>query len=305
MIIFLTLLAKLIPLYLIILLGYIAGKYLRVKKESVSPILIYIIAPIIIFNGVVTVKLDANTLSLPVLFFALASIICFLFLKLSKNIFKDSTRNILAFTSGVGNVGYFGLPVAMILFDQKTVSMVVLSILGFILYENTVGFYVVAKGNLTPKDSLLKVLKLPTIYAFLIGILVNLLGINLGSVYADAVINFRGAYTILGMMIIGLGLVNIKEYKTDWKFLSLSFLAKFFVWPLIILAVILVDRNFVGFYNQEIYKVMILMAIVPLAANTVAVATELKVQPEKASVTVLLSTFFALFYIPLIVAVFF
>ena len=36
------------------------------------------------------------------------------------------------------------------------------------------------------------------------------------------------------------------------------------------------------------------------AANTVAFATDLKAQPEKASLVVFLSTLFGLFYIPLI-----
>ncbi len=44
------------------------------------------------------------------------------------------------------------------------------------------------------------------------------------------------------------------------------------------------------------------MSIVPLAANTVAIATELKTYPEKASVAVLMSTLFALFFIPLVVS---
>jgi malate permease and related proteins len=46
------------------------------------------------------------------------------------------------------------------------------------------------------------------------------------------------------------------------------------------------------------------MAIVPLAANTVALATELKVHPERAAIAVLLSTLFALFYIPFMAYIF-
>ncbi len=68
--------------------------------------------------------------------------------------------------------------------------------------------------------------------------------------------------------------------------------------------VIIADNMVFRIYNPSIHKVMILMSIVPLAANTVAFATELKAQPEKASVAVLLSTLFALFYIPLIASLF-
>jgi len=69
--------------------------------------------------------------------------------------------------------------------------------------------------------------------------------------------------------------------------------------------VVWVDNITLQLYNTSIHKVMILMSIVPLAANTVAFATELKAQPEKASLAVMLSTLFALFYIPLITLSFF
>ena len=46
---------------------------------------------------------------------------------------------------------------------------------------------------------------------------------------------------------------------------------------------------------------MILMSIVPLAANTIALASDLDVHPEEATIAVFLSTIFALFYIPFMV----
>ena len=58
-------------------------------------------------------------------------------------------------------------------------------------------------------------------------------------------------------------------------------------------------------YNNDIYGILILASIVPLAANTVTWATELKAHPEKAAIAVVISTIFALFYIPLIVGLIF
>jgi len=88
------------------------------------------------------------------------------FYSISKLFWKDNSRNILAFTAGTGNTGYFGLPVAMVLFNSEQVGLVVLSILGFVLYENSLGFFITARGNHTVKESLMKVLKLPTIMRF-------------------------------------------------------------------------------------------------------------------------------------------
>jgi len=48
---------------------------------------------------------------------------------------------------------------------------------------------------------------------------------------------------------------------------------------------------------------MLILSIVPPAANIAAFAAQLNVQPEKAATTVLLCTIFALFYIPFIVMI--
>lgn len=210
----------------------------------------------------------------------------------------------MGFAAGTGNTGYFGLPVAYAIFNQDLIGLVVLAILGTILFENSIGFFITARGHYSFKESIIKVVKLPTIYAFFLGLIVNLSGVQMGTIYTGAVESFRGAYTILGMMIIGLGLSGIVEYKFDLKFIGLTFLAKFLWWPLMTAAVIFADISFFHLYNPGIHKVLILMSIVPIAANTVAFASALKAQPEKASLAVLLTTVFALFYIPMIVTFF-
>lgn len=300
-----TILLKMIPLYLIILLGYIAAKILKAQKETVAKLLIYIIAPTVIFFGTYTAEINIANLSLPVLFFCIASLMAFLFLYIGRIVFKEDTiKHILAFTAGTGNTGYFGLPVIAAVLGDTAFSIAVLSILGFVLYENSVGFFLTAKGNHTAKESLLKVMKLPTVYAFFMGLLLNVLNIHLGEAVFTTIGHFRGAYTILGMMIIGMGLATVTIQHIDLRFLSLTFLAKFIVWPLAICGIIFLDKTFLHFYSGPIYSVLIIMAIVPLAANTVAIATELKVHPDKAALAVLASTVFALFYIPLVTSIF-
>lgn len=305
MTVFLTILLKLIPLYLMILLGYIGAKGLKAQKDTIARLLIYIIAPAVIFYGTYTVEINFANLSLPILFFALCCLIALLFLAIGTFIFKkDSTKNILAFTAGTGNTGYFGLPVVLTLFGDQAFSLAVLSILGFVLYENSVGFFITARGHHTAKESIMKVIQLPTVYAFFIGLLFNYLNVHLGDIAVNTIEHFKGAYTLLGMMIIGMGLATVGVKDIDRKFITLSFLAKFIFWPAVILGIILLDKNFIHIYNQSVYNILILMAIVPLAANTVAVATELKVHPDKAALAVLLSTLFALFYIPLMTSIF-
>ena len=303
--IFITLLVKIFPLYILIALGYLAGKKLNAKKETVASVLIYIITPVVVFNSIVSMKINPELLLLPLIFFICCLSISLFFYQIGKFLFNDSTKNILALAAGTANTGYFGIPVAIELFGEKSIGIMILSILGFTLFENSVGFFITARGTHTAYDSFKKLLKLPTIYAFALGLIVNYCGFSPNEAFTGWAKNFLGTYTISGMMLIGMGLSDIKKFEFDFKFLLTSFTAKFIVWPLVILLIVFIDTNFCGLFTKLIHKVMFLLAIVPLAVNMVAYATELKAHPEKASLAVFLSTLVALVYIPFLTTLFF
>jgi len=156
--IFFTILFKLIPLYIIIFLGYLGGKFLNIRKETIAPLLLNIIVPVVIFTGVVNTKIILSTLSIPLLFFLVSSSISLLVYYLAGFVWKDSTRNILAFASGTANTGYFGLPVAIAIFGNSAIVIVSLALLGTSLYTNSLGYFLAARGQHTAKESLIKVL---------------------------------------------------------------------------------------------------------------------------------------------------
>jgi predicted permease len=300
--IFFTLLNKIIPLYMNIALGYIAGKVLDTNRESIARFMFFLINPIIIFNGVMNVNLDLSVLSLPVLTFVISSCLCLLFFRMTGDIWTDSSRNLMAFSAGSGNTGYFGLPIALLLFNDEGEGIYILALLGITLYENSVGYYVLAHGSTTRAECIKKVIRLPAIYAFLGALILNFCGLEMPQVLVEFTGHIKGTYTVLGMMIVGLGLAGLTQFKVDAKFIGLSFFAKFIVWPVLMLIITGLDAWIFGIYSPMTHKALMLLSIVPLAVNTVIVATLMKSQPEKAATAVLLSTLFALAYVPLMVA---
>ncbi len=303
--IFFTLLLRIIPLYILIILGLLSAKLLKVHKETVAVLLIYLVVPVVVFNGVYKTHLNLSKLSLPILFYIVCCCMCLLFYRFAKLFWTDSTKNILAFGAGSANSGYLGLPVAIALFGDNAVGPVVLCIMGFTLYENTLGFYITARSHFSVRDSIQRLIRLPTVYTFFLAVILNLAKVPLGEIYENTAVNFQATYSILGMMIIGMGLAGVNHMNFDGKYVAMAFLAKFIVWPLIIVSIIILDSIFFQFYDPLTCKVMVLMSIVPMAANTVAYAALMKVHPEKAAVAVLLSTLVALFTIPLIAYLYF
>ena len=302
--IFLSLFGKIFPLYFMMLLGYLSTRFLNVSRESIASLLIYIISPVVMFSAALHVKIDVNIMMLPWLMFAISTAFCFISYFFTKNIWKDGTSNILAYGAGTGNTGYFGIPLAIILFEPEVVNIYIFAILSSLLYESTVGFYIVARGSYTLKESILKVLKLPYLYTLNLGLLLNVLGFT-PSLHVEQFLEyFKGAFAILGMMMIGMGLKGVKDIGFDFKFLSLSFGWKFLIWPIIIFSIIFLDKSLFNFFNEAIYKAMFIYAIVPLAANVVAVSILLKGSTEKASFAVFSSTIFSLISIPLMCMLF-
>ncbi len=299
--IFFILLIKIFPLYLNVVMGFLATKYLNVQRHSVAALLIYIIGPIVVLSATMSVEINLAIAFLPIFLYIFGSIIAFATLYLFRKSWNDPTGNILAFSSGTGNTGFFGIPLAMIFFDTNLANIYIFTVLASLLYENTTGFYVTAKGNFTAKQSLLKVVKLPILHAFIIGITLNLMGIRLPEEFTFYTDQFKSAYGILGMMMLGMGLHGFnKNEDFDLKFIKITFFIKFIFWPLSILVLIFVDKTFIHLLNEDLYKVLILFSIVPLAGNSVSLAVLLNAKPEKASLTVFLSTVLSIIFIPLV-----
>ena len=302
MALFFILLLKISPLYINILLGYISTRYLHITRDSIAKLIIYILNPVVVFSAVVSVQIDLTIVFLPIFFYVFCSLLAFFLLYLYANKWDDATGNILAFSGGTGNTGFFGIPLSVILFPPYLADIYIFTILASLLYDSTTGFYVTAKGNFTVKESLHKIMKLPLIYAFIVGLIFNLMNIGIPDQLVTYTDDFKGAYGILGMMLIGMGLVGLDLQKgadLDLKFISILFILKFIFWPLAILGFIYLDRTFFMFLNEDLYKVMFLFTILPLAGNTVTLAVLLNAKPEKASFTVILSTIISIVYIPI------
>jgi len=298
---FAVILFKVFPIYINVILGYLSSNYLNVKRESIAALLIYILGPIVVFSATVSVKINMAVAFLPVFLFVFGSLISFATLAIFKNSWDDPTGNILSFSAGTGNTGYFGIPLAIIFFEPFLADIFIFTVLASLLYESTTGFYVTAKGNFTVKESLKKISRLPILYAFIAGIILNLAGFNIPEVISSYTAQFKGAYGIMGMMMLGMGLTGMRnsEGNFDIKFLSIAFILKFIFWPLAILGVIMLDKTLLHILNNDLYKVMFLFSIVPMAGNSVTYAVLLKAKPEKTSLAVFLSTILSILTIPL------
>lgn len=296
--VFTILVLKMLPLYLIMAAGYFLGRKVKGLGEAVSVLQINIIAPIVIATGIMPLEMQGIYLLLPFIFFALCALISGFLFRLGKSFWNDNTRNILAFAGGAANTGYFGVPVALMLFSPNIVALFLLAMVGFLIFENTLGYYFVARGKHSVEDSLRRLLRLPTLYGCLAGIILSFFSAAAPDNLLPVIRDFRGAYVVLGALMIGFGLSGAKFSNIDFKFLGVLLCNKFILWPLIVLGLIVTDQNILHLFAEDVYPALFLMAIVPLPANAVAFSLLHGVHPEKTAAAVFISTAIALIYIP-------
>ena len=78
--------ANILPLYALIVLGFIAGRYLDVNLHSISKLLIFILSPYVAFGAVLNVEFDPAYILLPVIMWVVSIFITFVALKICNKI---------------------------------------------------------------------------------------------------------------------------------------------------------------------------------------------------------------------------
>jgi predicted permease len=293
-----TLLGPLWTLLAYVALGIFTARRLAVDPRPIATLLIYLIAPLTFFRGLVLGGPTPAYLLITAALFITACGVALLVNAVARHLLPADESAVLAFSAGTGNTGYFGLPVALVVLPSEGVTLYLFAVLGVTLYEFTLGFYLSARGRFSVRESLLKITRLPLIYAFLAALLVEGIGLEVPASVMRGLEVFPSAYTLLGMMIIGMTLGRVSPREFDLRFIGACVGVRYLLWPALMLAAVLALQASIGL-SPELAMALLLIGVVPMAANVVVVAMELGIAPEKGAVAVLMTTLLAPLLIPL------
>lgn len=301
----LEIISGILPLYLIIGIGYASGKLFEIDTKSIATITVFVVSPIVFILSISKISFSGIAVIAPfiTLFFALC--FSFLVLNITKLYMKDGkTPYLSALMSGTGNWGYLGIPIAFTIFDQSVVGLYIAIGVGMQIFENSLGIYFISRGNSSPIQSLKNIFRYPVLYAMVIGFVLSYFEYTIPVLNDQFFDFFKGAYTVLGMMIIGLGLADMHRFRIDIPFTFTVLVVQFVLWPLAAFLIIWLDKNFLHFFGESFYGPILLFSLMPMAANNAAFAAKFDMFPGKASVGILASTLFAIIYIPCMIYIF-
>lgn len=287
-----------LPAFMIFGAGYIGQKILKLHIKSISTMALYLLTPFLTLD-----TFYSNQLNMDYFYMFLFSIMHTVILigmtyMIGKAIKADKAHMSAIYLGSVfPNSGNYGAPVVLFAFGAVAFDYAVVLMVIHALIINSIGIFIASYGSEKStgmKDAFLSIVKMPVLYGLILGICLQALPFELPPTMIEGV-HLVGAATIpVVMLLLGMQLAEIKPQKFEWKYVNTVILMKMIIAPLI--AVFLVSYMPV---DHLIKVVFILLAAMPVAANTTMLAVQFDVEPDLTSFTTLITTLISLITIPL------
>ena len=210
-----------IPVFLIIAIGFLIGKKKKLNLDAIVFLLIYITGPALIFSSLVKSELKKEDFILITLvtvgIVLIAGLIVHLLFK-----YKKIRHKGLYLPMTIGNTGYLGYPIALFAFGFTGLSIAV-------IYDNIQSLFLYSIGIflIHHKNEWKEAFKVPLIWAVIVGLLFNLSKIQVPFVLSKT-LEMIGLITIpLALMVLGYKLTEVKV--KSFKIALLASLFKIFV----------------------------------------------------------------------------
>lgn len=276
-----------IPVFLIILLGFIIGKYKKINTQPFINLIVYIAGPCLIFSSVS--RSDINLADFSIIALAASGVILFLALIIFI-IFKltKSKKTGLYLPMTIGNTGYLGYPVALFAFGIAGLSRAVVYDMINSLFLFSLGIYLIHH-----KNEIKEMFKLPLLYAVVIGLLFNLLKIPVPDIIFKP-IEMIGTITIpLALLVLGCQLTKIKISSAKTALLASLFRV---VGGFLVALLIVKLFSITGLVRN----IILIQAAMPSAVMTMILTAKYKRDSSLVASVVLMTTILGIVTIPLI-----
>jgi hypothetical protein len=286
------------PILLIAGIGFIAGRRLEIDAKSLGKLVFNILSPSLIFYSLshsTVSALEFAQLALTVVVYT--AILTFVSLSIIRLRNGDRVERVSTLLCAItANNGNYGLPLLALAFSESVLArgIMVTVIMSSLTY--TLGIFIASSGRQNPREALLKVTRIPMVYAALSGLAVNLLGITLPTPL-DRSLNLLSQGTFPAMLLI-LGLQLSQVRITRFAPIALSVGLRMLIAPLIILLIALLFA-----LPPEAFIAVMTQASMPVAVVTTVFAMEFELDRELISGSVMLSTLLSPVTLSLIILV--
>jgi predicted permease len=206
--------ANILPIFLIGGIGFLLQKYSQVDVRTLSKIIFYIFTPTLVFTSLTESPLQQSEILLMVAYtvavsltIGLIALLACLILKLDRQL-TSAVMITVMFT----NAGNYGISLNLFAFGEEAMTYAALyfSINAVLLY--TIGILIASLGRATFREAILRLFKIPMLYALVLAIIYNTTSVSL-PIYLDRAINLLSQAAIPSMIV----LLGMQLQRVRWR----------------------------------------------------------------------------------------
>lgn len=294
---------SIMPLFIMIALGFALGKKIELNVMTLSKIVIYLLVPAFVFVNIFTVDLDFYMIKI-LLFSVIYLLINFILAKIISKIRKHDAGLSNAFANSImfNNTGNIGLALITLVFssapfvmgertpylNDALAALIVILVFNNVT-SNTIGFYIGGRATMSFKQSIIRTLKLPVVHAIILVLIIKAthFDITLTPIW-PVLIHLKNGLVAIALIALGIQLAKIKfDFKDVNVYLS-SFI-RLVIGP----ALAMLFIYLFGFSGVTAQTILIAYSV-PTGINTALIAMEYDNNQNYAIQAVISSTLFSM-----------
>ena len=277
---------NILPIVLLAGAGFALGKMLHIDPRSLGRVVFYVFSPILIFNLLVQNQLKFSEAAIVALY-TLCFILAIGAITLAAGYLFKLTRPALIailITTMFANTGNYGLPLVSFAFGQQALSYASIYFVMTTLLFYTLGVFLASLGHMSLKEALIGLFKIPTLYAVLLAIVINILHIQVPTPISRAVDLAAGGSIPLMLILLGVQLTSL-EFSEHQRALQLSVGLRLLVAPLLALL-------FAALFGLQTIprQASVTQASMPGMVSATVLATEYELDTKLVTAVIFIST---------------
>ena len=281
---------KVLPVFIVMFLGYLYGRFRKLDTKSISDLVINVTLPCLVFT--LMVRMDFVFSEFVALSFAaliipfITGFLVLIFLKLTD---QEDMRGFYLPTMFM-NAGNLAFSVLFFVYGNEALTKVVIYLVPASLLCFSLSVYIASK-----ELKIIEVLKQPVLYAVITGVLFSIQGISVPKPIFQTM-EFIGQITIpMLLLILGYSLNSLKVSSLKFALLGSFFrIGLGFLFSWIIFMLILGLKDVTG-------KVIVLISSMPSAIVVYPIAQQYDANPDIVASVIVASTLMSIITIPLVI----
>ncbi len=287
-----------LPIAIVGLLGYMLQRWRKVDTRTLADVSLYILAPCLVIDSLTHSSLQGHTVWLVGLFTFVQTAATWLLAKVMAKLFRFhlEIEGAVTLTTVFGNAVNYGLPVLLLAYGTPGFVIGTSYVIGQIVLINSLGLYIASRSRVKPREAIIQVLKMPLVYAVLIGVMLTVFGMTVPVGIGNALHLVGNAYSAIVLLVLGIHFTTIKWLGMWRKEVWIPILLRLIIVPMLSLTCIFVLR-----IHGLLAEVLFVQSSMPAAVNTVILAEKFGSDRQVVTLTVAITTLISFLSLPLLI----